>query len=155
MAKQRDELGEIMAQVRGQRSLHLRLTEELTQGEDSKETLNSCPYCRATMVMKATVCQVCRRSLPEVVLLKAKALLCLVGLTGFFALTVERFYRLQSADILWLKFSPNPAKYLEWLIADPGPFLLGIILCAYGVHYYSKTVGDSFAGIPLSDKHPN
>lgn len=124
-----------MALVRSQRSLQLKVSE--VKGEAIPTApLDSCPYCEATMPGKATVCRACRRSLPEVVLLKGKILCCLVGVLTFFASAAERFYRLRLGDILWLNFDSSPAKYLEWLIADPGPFILGLFICGCLLDYY-------------------
>lgn len=131
-----------MTHVQGQRSLHLKVKEESARAEDSsKDAQSSCPYCQATMPTKAIVCQICRRSLPEVVIMKIKSVLCFVGLSAFLSLTAERFYRLQQGDILWLQFDPSPAKYLEWLIADPGPFIISVFFFGYALDSYRRKLG--------------
>ena len=122
-----------------QRSLHLKVRQEPVVSEGSSaEPRNSCPYCVAQMPVEAIVCQVCRRTLPEIILFRTKVVVLFIGLACFFVLAVERFYRLQSGDIFWLKFNPTPAKYLEWLIADPGPFILGVFICGYALDYYRR-----------------
>lgn len=131
-----------MTPVQGQRSLHLKVKEESARAEDSSEdTQSTCPYCTAPMPVDATVCRFCRRSLPEIVVLKVKAVLCLMGLLGFLGLAAERFLRLRSGEILWLQFEPNPAKYLEWLIADPGPFILGVFIFGYALDSCRRKLG--------------
>lgn len=87
------------------------------------------------------------RSLPEVVIMKIKGVLCFMGLPVFLSLTAERFYRLQQGDILWLRFNPTPVKYLEWLIADPGPFILGAFICAYALSFYWRKVKELISGV--------
>lgn len=136
-----------MTPAQSQRSLHLRIEEGAARpGDSSKNALGSCPYCEASMPMKATVCRSCRRTLPEIVVLKVKAVLCLIGLSGYLMLVAERFYRLQSGDLLWLKFEPSPAKYLEWLIADPGPFILGLFIWAYALDFYWRKLRNLLTG---------
>lgn len=126
-----------MTPAQSQRGLHLRIEEGAARpGDSSKNALGSCPYCEASMPMKATVCRSCRRTLPEIVILKTKIWCWLISLLTFFVLTTERFYRLQAGDILWLNFDPSPAKYLEWLIFDPGPFLLGFFMCVLALYSY-------------------
>jgi len=54
-------------------------------------------------------------------------------------LTGEGFYRFRMGDIVWVKFDPNPAKYLEWFIADPGPFILGVFIFGYALDFNARS----------------